>query len=209
MNLIRDIDSVKVRELFIDGFTKVEKSLSQYISEEVELKMSEFLVFCSINELDDYLENLWMCWNVNVSQSFNGLFLGNSHLLFKDNDCRELINLFEEDDFNYSEEFNEMDKITFCEIGNTIFNTCMGSIINKLNLKNKLEYSLPVFHRTVNAKLSEKYKQNGNGTKVIILSAELMIKNHDIRGNLSIILENKFIDVCSDEIDKIGIRIVP
>jgi len=188
MSLFTDSQLETVQKLFVKGFEKAAESLSQYLSEHV-IPGRPMIMQIRAAEAEQYLKNLSLGWSSNISQFFDGNLKGISILSFKKKSSKELLKLLLGETSDFYDGLTDIDRITLCEIGNSLINATLGTTNNLFNGRFKLNYSLPVFHENITTGAIRHFIVKEKSENFIIINEKLKVVDHDIVGNILIIID--------------------
>jgi chemotaxis protein CheC len=123
---------------------------------------------------------------VAVQQSFEGPFEGRALLIFPEAQSLELVRSIVGAEQSL-EDVIDLEQEALAETGNIILNACLATIANVL--RRTMRMSLPSVIRGDGTLLFDAEAPNANGELVLFLYIDFSIKNRDIHGFISLIMD--------------------
>lgn len=167
-----------LKEITNIGFGKAVSILGDMLDRKIEIGVPKI----SVMNLDDVGKVSDLPINQTVSAvklGFNGIFSGESAILFAHEDAIKLVNVLTED---WDEDFDDLKAETLNEVGNIVLNSVMGAIANILSVK--LDFSVPSYlPDTV-----ENIFKVSNDDPVLAVATKFFVDDEAINGSVLVTL---------------------
>ncbi len=198
MNKLTDLQLDSLTEIINIGMGKAADSLSQMLSEEIDLSVPEILFF-NLKEASSFLNNNAKRNFSGVTQHFDGVINGDALLLFPEEKSLDLVRLLLKDSAPL-EDFTELEQEALCEIGNIILNAGLSSLSNFL--KTELGGTIPVYQYGDSYNiLSTSETLKDDLSNILFIHVDFGIKKKDINGYIVFVLTVDSIKSLTDSID--------
>ena len=180
-------------ELFNIGVGRAADSLSQIVSQEIELSVP-YIEHVSVIELSERLDQGEdIC---SVSQTMAGNFEANTILLFPQNSSMEVVSKMLGDGFS-TETLAELHQEGFSEIGNVVLNACIGSFAE--SIEEVFDVGLPVYRIGSSTQVIE----TGDLNEILFIRINLVLSTSHVEGYLVFLLEHFSFEKLKESLNKI------
>lgn len=169
-------------ELFNIGVGRAASSLSQIVSDQVELSAPLITLVRSDEVATTLLGSEFRKISM-VTLDFSGPFAAKSMLIFPERNALAIIGNMLEAGLS-PEEMAEFEQEAMCEIGNIILNACISALADLLQVE--FHGGLPVHHYGDSASIAN--FGDGANKVILVLEIDLILCQQHIEGNLLFLL---------------------
>jgi chemotaxis protein CheC len=187
---LSQIEQDALAEIANMGVSRAATSLRQMVGEQVLLSVPAVNIVTR-QAASRLVEKGNTTKLVAVQQSFEGPFSGRALLIFPEAQSLELVRSIVGDEHSL-EDVIDLEHEALAETGNVILNSCLATIANVL--RRTMRMSLPSVVRGDGEMLFDVRGEPAGGNLVLFLYIDFTIKNRDIRGFISLLMDLPSID---------------
>jgi chemotaxis protein CheC len=187
---LSQIEQDALAEIVNMGVSRAATSLRQMVGEQVLLSVPAVNIVTR-QAASRLVEKGNTTKLVAVQQSFEGPFSGRALLIFPEAQSLELVRSIVGDEHSL-EDVIDLEHEALAETGNVILNSCLATIANVL--RRTMRMSLPSVVRGDGEMLFDVRGEPAGGNLVLFLYIDFTIKNRDIRGFISLLMDLPSID---------------
>ena len=182
---LSQIEQDALAEIANMGVSRAATSLRQMVGEQVLLSVPAVNIVTR-QAASRLVEKDNTTKLVAVQQSFEGPFSGRALLIFPEAQSLELVRSIVGDEHSL-EDVIDLEHEALAETGNVILNSCLATIANVL--RRTMRMSLPSVVRGDGEMLFDVRGGPADGNLVLFLYIDFTIKNRDIRGFISLLMD--------------------
>ncbi|CAK0767079.1 chemotaxis protein CheC [Gammaproteobacteria bacterium] len=197
MNELLELHLDALTEVFNVGAGRAASSLSEIVSEEIELSVPR-IQFYQSSEITAKSLSLDSPRLGAVKQHFNGPFDSTAMLLFTEERALEIVRDMMGSQLDV-EELAEFEQEAMCELGNIILNACLSVMADMLGLT--LASSLPVYFVDTSEVIIQQIVNEDNHPVMLALHIDLNIKARHSNGYLVFLFSSSSLTELVSHID--------
>lgn len=182
---LSEIERDALGEIANMGVSRAAASLRQMVGEQVLLSVPAVKIV-SRKVAAELVERGNSPKLVAVQQSFEGPFSGRALLIFPEAQSLELVRSIVGPEHSL-EDVIDLEQEALAETGNIILNACLATIANVL--RKTMRMSLPSVIRGNGAMMFDTDAGAPAGDLVLFLYIDFVIKNHDIKGFIALLMD--------------------